>query len=141
MLHRMYVNVHNTVTMVNFTNFFCSFFQGRGYIRLVDERICKLSNRMACESCSFDIDPEKTMTMTEDVLDCSDSVDNEQLVSIKEMFYIHLDAPLTINGLEILAHVCEKAVSSLSSKDNHCDRECIHPSTGYFAEELFTSFS
>ena len=48
---------------------------------------------MASESCSLDIDPEKTMTMIEDVLDYSDSVDNEQLVSIKEMFYIHLDAP------------------------------------------------
>ena len=52
-----------------------------------------LSNKMASESCSLDIDPEKTMTMIEDVLDYSDSVDNEQLVSIKEMFYIHLDAP------------------------------------------------
>ena len=136
----MYVNLHYTVTMVNFTNFFCSFFQGGGHIRFGDE-FANLYDRMASESCSLDIDPEKTMTMVEDVLDCSDSVDNEQLVSIKEMFYNHLDAPPNINGLEILARVCEKAVNSLSSKDINCDRECIHPSTGYFAEELFTSFS
>ena len=47
--------------------------------------------------------------------------------------------PPNINGF--LAYVSEKAVNSLSSKDNHCDRECMHPSTGYFAEELFTRFS
>ena len=105
------------------------------------KEFANLSNTMASESCSHDIDPERTLTMLEDVFDCSDSVGNEQLVSLKEMFDIHLDAPLSMNGLEILAHVCEKADSGSSNKDNHCDRECIHPSTAYFAEEFFTSSS
>ena len=105
------------------------------------KEFANLSNTMASESCSHDIDPERTLTMLEDVFYCSDSVDNKQLVSLKEIFDIHFDAPLSMNGLEILVHVCEKADSGSSSKDKHCDRECIHPSAAYFAEEFFTSFS
>ena len=103
----MYVNTHNTVNTVNITNFFCSFSSEEGTSDLEMNEFANLFITMGSESCSLNIDPERTLTMIEDVYDCSDSVDNEQLMSLKETFDIHLDAPPSINGLEILVHVCE----------------------------------